>query len=127
MYIKAKDELGKIIRAASSLSLTTDSWTSITNESYIAVTLHILNDWTLQSYILTADTAFCHSHTAENLREMLNEVLDRWNLSSRLSKIYITTDNAANICKAVTGDGCNPSLQQLGVSLIPSTWLCNVG
>jgi hypothetical protein len=38
-------------------------------------------------------------HTAENLKEHLRAVVEDWDLQDY--KIYVTTDNAANICKAV--------------------------
>ena len=111
MYADAKRDMKLVIKGALSLSLTTDSWTSITNDSYIAVTMHALTkDWSFKSYILTADSAHCSSHTAENLRDMLEQVLKDWDLTGEM---FITTDNAANICKAITGEGSNPNLKHI--------------
>ena len=55
--------------------MTTDIWTSLTNESYISVTLHyISNDWELSSFIL--DTAVFLGHRtgvliAQNVKDIL--------------------------------------------------------
>ena len=55
--------------------MTTDIWTSLTNESYISVTLHyISNEWELSSFIL--DTAvFLGHHTGVLIAQNVKDVL----------------------------------------------------
>ena len=95
-------EIRDILAASGNRSLapclTTDAWTSNQNESYIAVTLHIVNgDWRLVSYMIS----LYHSeerHTAEHLREALESVMDEWGFERSFA---VVSDNAANVVLAL--------------------------
>jgi hypothetical protein len=54
MFRKSKDELKTILNDNSSkLSYTSDIWTSPTQEAYMAITAHFIDDnWDLQSFII---------------------------------------------------------------------------
>lgn len=82
------------------ISLTTDAWTSSKPESYITVTIHILNDkWQMESYVLCTDP-FCLAHTAGNLAAHLTETINNWSLTSpKDTGLFVTTDNASNVVK----------------------------
>lgn len=45
------------------------------------------------------------SHTADNLRDFLFNIVDLWNIRNKITAVV--TDNGANIVKAVGPDGCN--------------------
>ena len=47
---------------------------------------------------------FPESHTGENIAKALREVLARWGLDEK-QQIAITTDNGANVVKAVRDNG----------------------
>lgn len=84
---------------ADAISLTTDGWSSCNAEDYIAVTVHVISGWQLESYLLTVDL-FSQNHTANNLTEHLTKTVHAWiSLPDGQEKLYITTDNAANIVK----------------------------
>ena len=80
-------------------SLTTDGWTSRANHSYIAHTVHYIDDkWNLQSHLLdTAEISI--DHTAMNLADELQDSLTQWDLKDDLL-VSLTTDNARNIVNA---------------------------
>lgn len=86
------------------VSITTDGWTSVQNDSYIAVTTHFIdNDCThLKSYLLSC-FKYSDTHTSEHLKTELLRVIREWGLENRVAAC--TTDNAPNITKAV--DLCN--------------------
>ena len=53
MYEMKKAKLQDILRSAKDIAVTTDAWTSRTNDSYYTVTTHFVNaNWELQSYVL---------------------------------------------------------------------------
>lgn len=83
------------------MCLTTDSWTSINNESFIAVTAHFIdpkNETQLSSVLLGCDS-FSERHTADNLARYLRNIVDEWRLSNKLSGVV--SDNAPNIKAAI--------------------------
>jgi len=88
-----------ILANANFVSITTDGWTSLQNESFIAVTTHFINkDCVLQSYLLSC-FKYSDAHTADNLKKELIRVVHEWGLENRVAAC--TTDNASNIIKAV--------------------------
>ena len=80
-------------------SLAADGWTSRANHSYIAHTIHYVDDkWNLQSHLL--DTAeISMDYTAMNLADELQDSLTQWDLKDNLL-MSVTTDNAQNIVNA---------------------------
>ena len=80
-------------------SLTIDGWTSCANHSYIAHTIHYIdNKWNLKNHLL--DTAeMSMDHTAMNLADELQDSLTQWDLKDNLL-VSVTTDNARNIVNA---------------------------
>ena len=105
LYVKVKEMVTSITAAADCYAITTDCWTSRANEAYIGVTFHTITvEWQLQHFVLENEE-LSEQHTAENIAEALESVLQRWNFDS--SKLSGTTvDNAANVQKAVVDILC---------------------
>lgn len=79
---------------------TTDTWFNRTSEPYMSLTIHYINEeWALQIRCLQM-SYFPEDHTAEILCQRLEDALTPWGLSKD-QQVRITTDNAANIVKAV--------------------------
>ncbi|XP_050066594.1 E3 SUMO-protein ligase ZBED1-like, partial [Aphis gossypii] len=100
MYNEIYDKVKHDIYAnANYVSLTTDSWTSVKNENYTAVTTHFINrDCELKSYLLSC-FKYSESHTSENLKNELIRVVTEWGLENKVAAC--TSDNAANIVGGV--------------------------
>ncbi|XP_063757877.1 E3 SUMO-protein ligase ZBED1-like [Eleginops maclovinus] len=81
-------------------SCTTDLWTSRTVDTYMAVTLQfITQSWEMQSWCLGC-SALYSDHTADTLKETLEEIItDSWGLDMA-NMAGMTTDNASNNRKA---------------------------
>lgn len=80
------------------VSLTTDLWTSLANDSYLSVTAHFINkEWQLNTYLLDT-TLMPDKHTAENITAKMNEVFRDW-ISCKISAVV--SDNASNITNAI--------------------------
>ncbi|XP_042519191.1 zinc finger BED domain-containing protein RICESLEEPER 2-like [Macadamia integrifolia] len=77
---------------AGRISLTSDLWTSITNDGYIALTAHYIDkDWLLPKKLLK----FCilpPPHTGIHICEMVSKILSDWGIDRKL--FSITLDNA---------------------------------
>lgn len=96
-YQKKKDEL-KTMLTTETVALTTDCWTALTTESYITVTCHYADkDWKLKSAVLLT-ASMPERHTADNLADKLNQVVDTWGLAGRVTACV--HDNARNIVLA---------------------------
>ena len=79
--------------------LTTDCWTSRDNKSYIAITVHFIdNNFNLKSILLSCHS-FIENYTSENLAEQINKTLNAWNLKSKI--VFSVSDNAYNIQNAL--------------------------
>ena len=89
------------IQGIKNLSLTFDMWKDVhNNTSYLGVTGHYIKDWKIYSVLLSCKI-FTERHTASNICENLNEILDFWDIGQ--SKITAcVTDNGANVKKAVS-------------------------
>jgi predicted DNA-binding ribbon-helix-helix protein len=81
--------------------LTTDGWTSRTNQSFISVTAYFIDpkNETVISSVLLGCIEFGEKHTSENLANFLRNLVEEWNLLYKLTAVI--TDNAANIKSAI--------------------------
>jgi len=89
------------LRNVEAVCLTTDGWTSRSNQSFISVTAHFIDpkNETLVSSVLLGCIDFDEKHTSDNLARFLRNIVDEWNLSNKLTAVI--TDNAANIKAAI--------------------------
>ena len=88
------------IRSAEYCALTTDCWTSRTNDSYIGLTVHLITpDWKFAHFVVE-NKELPVSHTAEHLAEAITEIIHDWEITE--TKISCTTvDNGANVHKSL--------------------------
>ena len=115
----------KIRVESKSVSLTTDMWTSRSGQGYIGITCsYIDSKFTLHEITLTVNYVR-YPHITEHITESLEETLEDWKLREKV--FVITTDNAANMKKAVSNmnaiqwQGCDAHTLQLiiGKGLVP--------
>lgn len=66
----------------------------------ISVTVHYIHEWELKSLRLKT-SFFSDDHTGEIIAQRLKDALMSWNMSET-HLVCITTDNGANIVKAVS-------------------------
>lgn len=102
MYNRVKDETIAKLAQGSSFAATTDIWTSSGGggEPYLSFTIHFVTpEWELESRCLET-VIFPEDHTAENIREMIENILQEWNIKKE-QLVCITTDNASNMQKAL--------------------------
>ncbi|GBC30569.2 zinc finger BED domain-containing protein 4-like [Rhizophagus irregularis DAOM 181602=DAOM 197198] len=116
----------KIKLEAKNVSLITDMWTSRGGQEYIGITCsYIDSNFNLNEITLTVTNYVRYPHTAQHITESLEEILEKWNLRDKV--FTITTDNAANMKKAISNinavewQGCSAHTLQLIIEkgLIP--------
>ncbi|KAH7953990.1 hypothetical protein HPB49_014754 [Dermacentor silvarum] len=79
-----------------SISFTSDMWTSRSNQSYISLTCHYLtSNFEMRSFALD-NRSVTESHTACNIMEHLQAMMDNWELPLQEVSVYVVTDNARN-------------------------------
>lgn len=78
----------------SKFSITLDVWTARNALSFLGVTMHYIdNNWNKCDLLLELKPLRC-DHTGENLSKILIEILEKYQLTSRL--LGVTVDNASN-------------------------------
>lgn len=82
------------------MSFTTDAWSSRIFRSYMAITAHWIDaDWNLKSTLLNF-VRFYSPHTATNVKTLLLEELENWNISNKV--MALTTDNGSEMVAGTT-------------------------
>ena len=95
LYSVPKERIKEQLRLASSVTITTDCWMSLTNENYLSVTAHYPdNNWNLKSSVLDC-FVYEQKHAEANLAEELKRITREWCVESNISGVV--TDNAANV------------------------------
>ncbi|CAH1993147.1 unnamed protein product [Acanthoscelides obtectus] len=98
IYNETIDLVKRRLDRAFAVCLTTDGWTSRTNDSFYSVTAHYIAE-TENNILLSSDLLGCiyyrERHTAENISSKLRELIDDWQLTNKVAAII--SDNAANI------------------------------
>jgi len=95
---KVKNQLKNVL----AVCITTDGWTSLNNESFVAATVHFIdpsNDETQLSSVLLGCNNFHDRHTVENLALILRNTVDEWELKYKIAGVK--SDNASNIKSAL--------------------------
>jgi len=82
----------------SSVYLTIDLWTNRNMTSFLGITVHFLDaEWKLRSFVLAVDL-FLGRHTAENIAEAYDNVIQKFRLTTKVKKVV--SDNASSMVKA---------------------------
>lgn len=99
LYSSLKDKLSQQMQSAQAVALTSDIWTSPTNESYLSTTAHFIdNYWNLQRRVL-ACLPVDGRHTADNICTWLQETVEDFHLESN-KIVALVHDNGSNIVAA---------------------------
>ena len=81
IYETCVEKVKTVLNSAEHITLTTDTWTSLASEGYMAVTAHLItNNWEMKSCLLSC-FKISDRHTAENLRNLLLVETNKWNLT----------------------------------------------
>ncbi|CAH0717193.1 unnamed protein product, partial [Brenthis ino] len=101
LYEKKKSELRiSLENDVKSICITVDIWSTMTNDSMMAITGHYISETTSElKYCLLDCIPLEESHSAKNLARLIKEICDEWNLSNKV--LLAVTDNGSNIKNAI--------------------------
>lgn len=103
LYEECKNRVMESMKDILKISLTTDCWTSINNDSFMAVTVHFIDRKFQMKSILLECAILYGGHTSDNLASELERIVKYWGLDKKI--VAAVSDNAANIKCAITGLG----------------------
>lgn len=104
MYEKCRYNLKEVfLNQKPYVCITTDCWTSLNNDSFMAVTAHFVNNNFEIKTALLSCAVFYESHTSENLVKELLAIGEEWGINDRV--VLAVSDNAANIKSAIQKTG----------------------
>lgn len=78
---KAKAQIQKV----AAVSLTSDMWTSITMDAYLAVTCHYVDDHSQLCTVLLGVGKFPQAHTAENMAAVKTTLMEDWGIKEKVT------------------------------------------
>ncbi|KAJ4934524.1 hypothetical protein JOQ06_007317 [Pogonophryne albipinna] len=91
-----RDQIVTQIENSTAVSFTTDIWTSVRMEAYMAVTCHfITREWKLRNFVLETKVMEVN-HTGVNIAEQLGEVADTFAIPN-YKREAVVHDNASNM------------------------------
>jgi len=95
------EKLLDMLRKIDHCAITTDLWTSQANEAFLTVTCtFVLKEFKLRTAALSTNKLICKTnHTAQNIAESLQDVFNKWDISSKI--VAIVTDNASSMGKCL--------------------------
>jgi len=101
LYDECRRKLEIHLKDVKYFATTTDLWSSRTSEPYMSLTINFIDEeWALHSKCLQT-VYFPEDHTGEIISQGLEDALKSWGLRED-RQVCITTDNGANIVKAVS-------------------------
>ena len=85
-----------------SLAITTDIWSSRSQDSYISLTVHFVDKQFRLHRWTPAVTVFNQSHTGENIQQILEDLLvSKLHINLESWPLFATSDNASNMVKGI--------------------------
>lgn len=125
-YCEVFENIQKNLIEAHAVCLATDGWTSITNQSYIAVTAHFINSDTKLTTVLLGCLNYNERHTSSNLMAFLRQMAQDWRITHKIT--CIVSDNAPNILAAIRlGDWRSMSCFAHSINLAVQHSLSEIG
>ena len=91
-----------ISQHAPGVFLTLDLWSSRDMRSFMGITAHYIVEFELSTAML-ACSRFCGSHTREAIYECYKEIIDEFQITSKI--LSTVTDSASNMIKAFSLHG----------------------
>ncbi|CAF0798395.1 unnamed protein product [Didymodactylos carnosus] len=97
MYDKTRVEVNRELKSALGICLTTDNWSSDSNQAYITVTAHIITCNYEQKNFVLETIDFTGNHTADRIVQHLQDLAIEWPIFDKI--ICLVSDNCATMVK----------------------------
>lgn len=99
LYEQKYNSMQEEVKNVRAVTVTTDCWTSLNSDSFMATTIHYINENFEPKAVLLECSSSPESHTSSNLASELNRIITLWGLENKV--LLAVSDNAANIKKAI--------------------------
>lgn len=98
LYESIKNDVKLSLSQAERVAITTDGWTSCSNQGYVTITSHHIDpEWKMKTFVLQT-RVLNEAHTGKNIGGLLREACTEWKISDK--NPAIVTDNARNMIVA---------------------------
>ncbi|KAJ4924097.1 hypothetical protein JOQ06_000337 [Pogonophryne albipinna] len=98
-YVLERNRAIAEIQKVAAVSLTSDMWTSINMDAYLAVTCHFVDDNTRLNFVLLGVQQFPQTHTAENLARVKASLMEEWGITDKFDVTPVLCDIQAKARK----------------------------
>lgn len=98
-YDTEKQNVIDALKNIHSAAITSDGWTSITQDHYITVTLHFVSEGKMKQTVLKSKAVY-DVQTGPNIAQEIETILDEFGVREKI--VAVTVDNAANMNVAVS-------------------------
>lgn len=98
-YEEEKAKAKAAMQSVEAVGLTSDMWTSINMEAYLAVTCHYVDESAKLATVLLGVVPFPISHTADNISAAKKLLMQEWGIEGKVTSIV--TDAGANMVASV--------------------------
>jgi hypothetical protein len=95
---KVLKTIHETLNSINHVTLTVDGWSDRRCRSFLGITCHFINNKMMSQAYLIDFLRFKSPHTSENIKQLTEEVLERFNIKEKVFKII--TDNASSMIKA---------------------------
>ena len=85
-----------ILKQIKYLSMTTDAWSSLSKQSYITVTAHLIDDHLKLHHFVLDTSEIKVRHTSENLLAHVRNVINKFNLEDNVNDVTINYNSTNN-------------------------------
>lgn len=93
IYHEAKEKLRDELSKVDYVALTCDCWTSMTNDSYLTVTVHYINEKIKSVSRVLATVGLEERHTSINLAKRLKAIAAEWKITGNITIFKINFKN----------------------------------
>ncbi|XP_045074059.1 E3 SUMO-protein ligase ZBED1-like [Coregonus clupeaformis] len=132
LYESTKNDVKLSLSKAERVAITTDGWTSCSNQGYVTITSHHIDpEWKMKTFVLLT-RVLNEAHTGKNIGTLLREACMEWKIYDK--NPAIVTDNARNMIVAGAEAQFSPhitcfahtlnlaSQKGLGWTVLPGCW-----
>ncbi|CAF2647601.1 unnamed protein product [Rotaria sp. Silwood2] len=95
---KVLKTIHETLNSINHVTLTVDAWSDRRCRSFLGITCHFIDNKMMPQAYLIDFLRFKSPHTSENIQQLTEEVLERFNIKQKVFKII--TDNASSMIKA---------------------------
>ena len=88
-YGELREKVSIILKPATFLAFTMDSWTCRGGDSYLSITAHFIDDHYMRQLVVLDTFPLCERHTAHNLLSNILTILESWEIEKKRITCFV--------------------------------------